>query len=312
MPALGKDKPSRAYANTRFVLELDGAGPVGVLTSIDGGHFKSEPIGQQVGQEGLVTRYPGRQKWDEFTIQVGTSMAKPFWDWIQASIDLKPQRKNGAVVALDFDGYERGRRTFQNALISEIQFPALDAKAKAPAFISVKIAVEYMEYKYSSQGAKRSNPEATLAKQKQYVPANYQVNIDKVGPAISRHVVKVDPVTIKQNIILNPIGNEKWARIEAGRIDQPMLSLYVPETYGDPWMKWWKSFVGEVEHDSGNESSGSIVYLASDCSTHLLSMEFKGIGITSVTFDKHEAGSEAIRNLKVDLYTETMSFSPGA
>ena len=64
--ALGKSKEARTYAATRFVLELDGQN-VGILHSVDGGHLKSEPVGEQVGGEGLVTRYPGRQKFEDIT-----------------------------------------------------------------------------------------------------------------------------------------------------------------------------------------------------------------------------------------------------
>src|SRR5579871_2135454 len=261
----GNDK--RAFANARFYLELDGQ-RVGVLQSVDGGQFKSEAIGQQVGSEGLVTKYPGRQKFDEITLSAGTSMSPGFWKWIKASIDNNYQRRTGAIVACDFDGNERARRTFSEALISEIQFPALDAKAKSPSYIQVKIAPEYLEYK-RADGAKQTNPESSLSKQKMFVPANYQVTLENMPKEITKHVVKVDAITVKQNIIQNPICNEKWARIEPGRIEQPTLSMYVPETYSKPWYDWWKSFVGEMNHDPGNETTGSIVYLAADCTTQL-------------------------------------------
>ncbi len=310
MPPLSSDKKQRMFPNARFYLELDGT-PVGVLNSVDGGAFKSEPIGQQVGGEGLVTRYPGRQTFDEITITAGTAMTPGFWKWIKASIDNNYQRRNGAIVACDFDGVERARRTFSEALISEIQFPALDAKAKAPAFIQVKISPEYLDYT-RADGSTKTNPETTLTKQKLWVPANYQVTLENMDKETTKHIVKIDPITIKQNIIQNPISYEKWSRLEVGRIEQPTLSLYVPETHSKPWFAWWKKFVAEMEHDESNETTGSIVCLASDCTTQLMTLSFQGLGITGITFDKHEGGAEAIRQLKVDLYCETMDFSAGA
>jgi len=306
---VGSDKPRRAYAGNRFILELDGV-PAGVLTSVDGGQFKSEAIAQKVGSQGLVTQYPGRQKFEDITIQVGTSMSQGFWDWMKASIDTKPTRKNGAIVACDFDGNERSRRTFKDALISEIQFPALDASAKTPAFIQVKISPEFMDY--DKKGGKKTNNGVTLEKQKMFVPANYKITVQRIDAGITKHVVKVDPITIKQNIIVNAIGSELYPRIEAGRVDHPVISVYVPENYVQPWMTWWKSFVGEMKHDSSNEAWASIAFLASDVSTELMTLKFEGVGITGLTFDKHDAGGEGIRTVKVDLYTEKMSFEGGA
>lgn len=310
MPVLGKSKESRTFAAARFILELDGQN-VGVLHSVDGGHFKSEAIGEQVGSEGLVTRFPGRQKFDDFTIQLGASMTPGFWKWVKASIDNKYQRRNGAVISCDFDGRERGRRTFSNALISEIQFPAPDAKSKNPAMITVKISPEYMQYVRADAAVKtRSNLQVT--KQKMWVPQNFQFNLDAIPKEVTRHIVKLDAITVKQNIIVNPIGNELWPRKEVGRIEFPTLSVYVPETYSKSWYQWWDKFVAKGEHIPANESSGSLVYLASDCTTQLMTLTFKNIGITGITFDKFEAAGEPIRCIKVDLYTESMEFSTGS
>ncbi len=305
---LGTDKGKRAYGAARFALEFDGKGRVGVLASVDGGNFKAEPVGEQIGGDGLVTSYPGRQKFEDITLQVGTSMTREFWDWIKASIDNNYQRRSGAIVAYDFDGKERARRTFKEALISEISFPALDATASGPAYISVKIAPEYMEY---ASGGGGSVPPAELKQQKKFVPANFRLNLEKIDKDVTRVVTKIEGLTIKQNIIDNPIGNELWARKEVGRIEMPTLSLSLPETYVAPFMKWWKTFVGDGEHDHKNETTGSLEFLDSTCTETLMTLSFDGVGITGVSLDKHDAGGAAIRMAKVDLYIDSMSYQAG-
>jgi phage tail-like protein len=304
-------KEQRAFFSGRFVLELgDGgkSGAVDLVYSVDGGHFKAEAIGEKVGAEGLETRQPGRQKFDDITVQIGTAMSPKFWEWIKASIDNKYKRQNGAVVAYDFDGKERSRRSFYDALIAEVQFPTLDAKAKQPAFITVKIAPERMEWKKGSGSpAPTSNP----VKQKLWIPANFRFRIDGLGDGM-RWVQKVDALTIKQNIIMNPIGKEKYVRKEVGRIEYPNLSFYIPETYGEPFLTYWKDFVGEMNHSGDREKTGTIEYLSSDLSKTLMTLSFEGVGITGVTYDKHEAGTDNIRMYKVDCYMEKMKLTPGA
>lgn len=305
---LASSKVNRSYTASRFVLEIEGQ-QVGVLNSVDGGHLKAEPIGEQVGVDGTVTRYPGRQKFDDISLSVGTSMAPLFWKWIKDSLDNKYSRRSGAIVAYDFDGNERARRTFTEALISEIQFPALDAKAKQPAFLVVKISPEVITYERKDGGKIGSPGDAT--KQKKWVPANWQLSLENLSSEVTRHVTKIDSLTVKQNIINNPIGRELYTRREPGRVDLPTISLHVPETRSKEWVKWWDKFVAKGDHVNKNETSGSLVYLANDCKTQLMTLTFKGVGITALTFEKHDAGADNIRTLKVDLYMETLEFASG-
>lgn len=306
MPNLSQvNKNQRAFISGRFVLEIDGT-QAGLVVSMDGGHFKSEPIGEKVGAEGLETRYPGRQKWEDITIQVGTTMSPGFWNWVKRSVDNNYERRNGALVAYDFDGKERSRRSFYDALIAEVQFPALDAKAKTPAFITVKISAEHMEWK---EGRGEGATPPAVNKQKLWVPSNFRFTID--GMPDMQWVQKVDQMTVKQNIIENPIGKEAYARKEIGRLEYPNFSFYVPETYAKPWMGWWQRFVADGSHEHGDEKHGSVEYLSQDLAKTLMTIEFLGLGITGVSFDKHDAHSDQIRMVKVDCYCESMTFRPG-
>lgn len=298
-------KDARTYVSGRFELELDGHS-CGVLTAVDGGHFKSEPIGEQVGGDHLVTRYPGRQKFEDITLTVGSAMSPQFWTWVKSSIDHKPSRRNGAIVARDFDNRERSRRTFKDALIAEVGFPQLDAASKGPKQVTVKISPETMSYAEGS-GAQAAAGSGDVTKQKQAIPSNFRVTIDGIDADDTKRVSKVDAFAIKQNIITAPVGGLLYAPKEAGRMEFPTLTVYVPESHAEPWVKWWEKFVGAGEHIGKNERTGSITYLDSSLTKTLLQIELQGVGITGLTFDKLDAQTDKIRQLKVDLYVESMS-----
>ena len=305
-------KDQRAYFSGRFAVELDlMKKQLGTVVSVDGGHFKSEAIGEQVGGEGKETRYPGRQKFDDITITIGTLTMPGWWSWFKQSIGNKYKRTNGAIITYDFDGKERERRTIKDALLAEIAFPTLDAKAKSPATISIKLAPEQMEWAETKGSNGDVARGGVINKQKLWVPANFRLGIDGFDKEVMRWVQKVDGFTIKQNIILNPIGDEKYVRKEIGRIEWPALTFYIAEHKAKPFLDWWKSFVGQMEHTSNNEKTGFIEYLASDCSTVVGRIDFGGIGITGCTFEKHDAGTDAMRFLKVECYTESMEVKPG-
>mgnify|MGYP001009380685 CR=1 FL=1 len=296
---------ARAYVSGRFELEINNQ-PVGVLNAVDGGHFKSEPIGEQVGGEGLVTRYPGRQKWEDITITCGASMSQLFWDWIKECIDNNPTRRSGAIVARDFDNRERSRRTFIDAIISEIQFPQLDLKSKSPKNITVKIAPEQMSFE-SKVGPKPKTGPGSVERQKKQTPQNFGFKIEGIDDWFTSRVVKIDAFSVKQNVINAPVGGLLYAPKETGRIEHPTISIYTPEAHITPWMKWWEQFVGRGEHIGANERTGSITYLNSTFQEELIQLDLRGIGITGITFDKLDGHVEQIRHAKIDLYVETMS-----
>ena len=298
----------RSYVSGRFELELDGH-EVGILNAIDGGHFKSEAIGEQVGGEGLVTRYPGRQKFEDITITCGSTMSPTFWRWVEECVGNKPTRRNGAIVARDFNNRERSRRTFRDAIISEVQFPQLDLKSKSPKNITIKIAPEFMQYQ-SGNGARRTTgPGGDMPRQKKQTPQNFVFQMEGFDSANTRRVVKIDSFTVKQNVINASVGGLLYAPKEMGRIEYPTLSIYLPETYADPWLKWWEEFVGRGNHVGKNERTGGIKYMDSAFKEELLHLDFRGVGITGITFDKLEGHGESIRNVKVDLYIESMKLA---
>src|SRR6266849_6182135 len=109
----------RPYTGGLFSLELDGT-PVGGVISIDGGQFKSEPVKWSTGRNFVTHYFPGKPKYEDVTVTMGMATSADFWDWIKASLGNKPKRKSGALVVYDLKGRERQRRTFADALITEI------------------------------------------------------------------------------------------------------------------------------------------------------------------------------------------------
>jgi phage tail-like protein len=304
---ISQEKQHRAFIAGRFELELNRE-PCGLLYSIDGGNFKSEAIGEKVGGDGLVTRYPGRQKFDEITFTIGPAMAPQFWKWIKDSLHNNPSRRHGEIVALDYDHNERSRRAFYDALVSEIQFPALDAKSKEGKRITIKIAPERVVY--APEIRPRGQPVAIDYRvQKEALPANFAFRLDGIDKEITRRVSKIEAFSVKQNIIENPVGGLLFVKKEAGRVEFPTISFMIPESHVKPFMKWWEEFVGEGNHVHSKERNGSIEYLDSTMRKVIGTISLQGVGITGVTFDKHEGHSEQVRQAKVDLYVESLDFN---
>jgi len=313
---MGDNRRLAPYSGGRFVLELDQNKAVGYVTSIDGGHFKSDTVqslvGGRPGQTGgdfLVGRYPGKPKFDDITITVGAAMSPAFWKWVEATVNNKPERRNGALVGYDFNSKERSRRTFSRALISEIGFPALDAATKASAIMTIKIAPENLEYKEGDNSAlQHSQAQDEFKKQKLWLTSNFRFSLDKFKGDDALRTAKVEGFSIKQNVITNPMGNERYPRREVGRVELPQLQVSFSESALGRWMKWYEA---SVVKGNPEETNGVITYLASDNSTELMHLELGGVGLTSLEVDKYEAQKEGLARVKATLYVESMKLVSG-
>jgi phage tail-like protein len=302
----------KTYTGGRFSFEFDDKTTAGFVGGIDGAHFKSDPISYQQGADFFVTKYAGRAKYDDITINVGAAMSPPFWKWVSSSLDGKPQRRNGALVGYDFDFCERSRRSFFSGLIAEIGFPALDAASKNAASLSVKITPEYVEYK-KGDGHRLTGGQAQdqMTKQKRWLTSNFRFTLDRFKGSNAMSSVKVEAFTVKQNIIDNPVGNEKHSRKEVGRLELPQIVVTFPEHQMESWMEWWDNAVRKGDRKD-QYTTGVITYYASDQSTELMHIELSGVSLVSVELDKYEAQKEAIATAKATLNIEGLKLNTGA
>ncbi|HXH89679.1 MAG TPA: phage tail protein [Gaiellaceae bacterium] len=148
-------KPARpSHAAGHFALELDGKG-AGLVESVEGG----AAVGTVVRELGRNTYYQkkhiGNVKYEEISFQAGTGLGKAFYDWISETLNGRGSRRSGAFVSTDFNYKELSTMSFQQALLTAVTFPALDAGAKETAYLTVEVAPETTKI-LSGSGRRRS------------------------------------------------------------------------------------------------------------------------------------------------------------
>ena len=189
----------RAYSGAIFALELDQDDEGGLFKSVEGGNIKADLIKYQNGMEKPVYLRSGKPKYEDIKVQVGMSMSKPFYQWIQSFCAGTDDRRTGAIVAADFTFQERARREFAEAIITEVGFPKLDGGDKNACFMSVTISPETVVYKPGSGKSKIANQKAKYT-QKMWAASNFDFKIDGFAEAC-KQVTKVDAFTIKMKPI---------------------------------------------------------------------------------------------------------------
>jgi phage tail-like protein len=299
----GAAGPGRSYVAGRYGIELDGVF-MGFVQSAEGGHAYSEVVSELVGAERVARKHIGNVKYEEITIRVGANMPKAFYQWLQETMAGQSSRKNGAIIAADYNYRETERLTFTNALITEISFPALDAASKDPAYITIKISPE------TTRRAKPTGQPLPLlgAKHKQWLPANFRLRIDGLEQSTSR-VNKIEALTVKQKVVTDAIGESRDYEIEPTSLEIPNLVVTFSEHEADAWYDWAESFIIAGENGADKEKNGSLEFLAPNLKDVLFSLSFQHLGIFKLTPDKVEAGSEQIRRVKAEMYVEEMAMS---
>ena len=296
----------RSYTAGRFAFILDGEQLSGYPLDAEGGEAYADVLVDPPGPDGVARKRPGRVKYGDITLKTGIGMSKGFYEWVKSAFDGKYERRNGAVIAANFDYRERARVQFSDALITEVGMPALDAASKDAAKMTVKFAPEITRRSVKSAG-KQLPPPPSGNNQKAWLPSNFRLRIDGLDAACSR-VNKIEALTIKQKVTENAVGELRDYEKEPASVEVPNLVITVPESHAKAFYDWHEDFVIKGENTPDREKGGTLEYLANDLKTVLFTLTFSNLGIFKLVPDKVESGSDQIRRVKAEMYCEDIRF----
>ena len=285
----------RAYVAAHFALELDGDGTMGFLRSADGGGLTTDIQTYQPGHKLDLWRQVGRPKYGDITLQVGMGMSRAFYAWIADFFNRKVTRKTGAIVGADFS----------DALISEVQLPALDGSSKDAALMTVKIVPESMEYKTIADGPRILAPHHPHGN-KLWHAANFRFTVDGFGDSFKR-TTKIDQFTIKQQILEYQSGHRRTSTRVPGRVEHPNINVYVPEVDAEAIVAQANERLITYKKPGDGGMTGTIEFLTPDKQT-LCTINLKGVDIVSAEPQKLDASAEALALVKLQIQVEAMEF----
>ena len=295
---------ARSYVAGTFQLKLEGI-ETGFIKSVDGGAIAAEVIHETVGPTAYVKKHVGPPRYEDFSIEVGLWMARTVYEWIQASLKMNYQRKNGSIVAYDFNLEARSEREFYNALITEVTFPKLDGASKDQCYMNLKFSPEIIRNKKAS--GKATLP-PVRASQEMWLASNFRLEIAGLD---CTKVSAIDSFTVKQTAVSDGIGDGRDSLKEPGRIEFPNLSITLAEQSAQTWLDWFEDFVVKGNNGEGNEKTGALVFLSANRQTELGRVNFFNLGIFKLSATKGDAAAEQIRRITAQLYCERMELQIG-
>jgi hypothetical protein len=272
---MGSD--GRSYVTGYYGLVLDGI-DCGLAQKVEGGDVEGE----------------GRV----LTLQMGLSMGQPVKDWIDASLAMSYMRKSGEIKAADADRSVHRVSEFENALLTEIGFPACGGSATGVAFMTLKFSPWIVRNK-KGDGSKVDNP-ADMS-QKQWHPSDFRLTIDGLHGATEK-VSKVDAIVIKQSVVSDQVGSERDYFKEPGKVDYPNIRITLPEADSADFSAWHDDSAGS----HSGKKNGRLAYLDPE-RNELLVLELKGLGIHKISKASTTNNEDKIASVTVEMYVENIT-----
>jgi hypothetical protein len=292
--------PTRSYAAGRFALEIEG-NIVGSVTGAEGGLAFGEVV-REPSEDFFFKKHLGNAGFRDIRLEFGADMDKSFYNSIALALQGQLVRLNGAILGADFNNNVVSRLEFQDALITEVGFPAADAASKDVVRLSIVLSPDRTALNRKPSG--KLNLKSTIT-QKKWLSSTFRLTIDGVD---TKRVTKIDALTIKLPRLR--FGDEvACLHCEnlsgPAQVDFPDLVVTTGEP-ADSWYDWFEGFVVQGNNDDSQEKGGTLEYLASDLKTVLFTIKFRNLGIFELMQAAVDAGGSSVPRLLAAMYCESM------
>lgn len=284
---------ARIFPPGHFALELDGVS-AGYARNIQGGGAVADVIQEKVGADHLVHKHVGAVHYDDIVVTCGAGMSRAFYDWVGQASTLQGARKDGAVIVYDNGNKEVSRLNWYSGLITEIDFPALDARSKDAFSMTIKISPEY------TRSVKGGGNQAVLKPHKSLVTSGFRLTIDGLEEAC-KYVSRIEPIAFVQKLTKVATGASRDYSNELAAAELGNLLITLPESRAKAFYDWFEDFVIRGNSGSANEKNGKL-------ETGPFTLTFGNLGLLKMTRPSAQGASEIFKT-KAEMYCESIQFS---
>ncbi len=290
----------------QFLLELEGK-LAGRFFGFTGGMAVGDTVVERIGSGQVVHKHVGGVRYEDMVLVCGTGMSRTFYDWAGSSFNGGFQRMSGAVMSLGHDSKSTGQLEFQNALVSSLELPKLDASSKDPGYLTISLTPEFTSFK--KPGDTPNLGVYTSGLPKAWTIGAFRLDIDGLT-AECRYVTRVESLRLGQVIVKDVVGSRRSPQNEAGGVNFSDLSVVLPRIHADGFYKWHQSFVVMGNSSSSGEKNGSLSFLGPGAMAPYFVVKLRGLGIKVISSPAF--GTATALPVTVTMYCQEMTFSAGA
>jgi hypothetical protein len=202
-------------------------------------------------------------------------------------------------VFCDYNFKEQSRLQFNNALITELAFPALDASVQEIASLTFTIQPQRTLFSNTSSGANVPGFAAQAAKK--WLRSKFLLRIDGAEAACAS-VNKIDAIVVKQPLPTGP-------GVPAPPLEIPNITFTLRSLDAKEVSDWFEDFVLKGNNGQGKERAGRLEFLDASLKTTLFNLKLSNLGIVRIGQERSEDQAQVIARVTVEVYCEQMEFS---
>ncbi|MEO5880787.1 MAG: hypothetical protein ABIQ06_00070 [Caldimonas sp.] len=288
--------PAVNYPATKFLLTLEGK-PAGFLSSISGGEPFAK-ISEVLLATGVTNKRVAELGYEPITFDVDLPLEKPVYDWLNTFLDNSQQLTSGFIAILDNSMIERRRLEWDEALITRVTFPAVDAASKDRGQLQCVIQPTRTRRVESSGARVNATPTRSAS-----LVSNFRFALAGLE-APAAQVSRIEPLVVRQ-----PVATVD-GRPKAGTLEIPAVKFLVAANSAGPLFAWFDDFVMKGHNAANDERNGSLLFLGPQLKDVLLGVLLKNLGIVRVSELRDVTGGSSIERVRAELYCEQMQLSP--
>lgn len=283
------------------VLSFEGARGIIPIRSVSGGFVQGKVV-EQLLADGSTQKRIGGIITIPLTFESGLSGT--LLPWVADSLQQPGViARNARVSLLDAEYRERSARVLENAIVSRVSFPALDASAKSAAYVTLELRPRSVSYRDGSGSALTSISRTSSS----MMAANFRLEIDGLPTGSVR---RIEPLTwTLPDPGASAIGDSREYETAPSPASIGSLKLHADMSDIEPWHDWYESSVIKGNTSETSERNGRLSLLSADLSRSLLDVELGGLGIFSLQQTPAEANADTLNEFTVELYVQRIAIS---
>jgi len=288
-----------------FELSIDGAKSTHYLKSVEGGWIKAAEMKESVGRDNIQIKHHSTVEIEPFACEMGMAATRDVMKWLKESRDKQWCYRSGEIAHGNMNMKIVFLHQFKNALLTEVGFPACDAKSKETAYLKLKMLAQTVET--SAQPGTTAMNAWGGPKQKQWSASAFRFHVD--GVPDSDYVSKVDAFTIKQGVNKTYTGKHRFPTIVPSKLEIPGLSGTINMSSARGFLDWYQATMAmEVGSQADKaEKEAVLEFLSPDYSKAICRIRFHRVGLTGISVLQSQANAESTKALKFDLSVEDVT-----
>lgn len=285
------------HAGAHYALDIDGL-PVESLRTISGLDLQADVASGLPGPGLAPKKHVADVSWSSGRASIGMGMGQAMYQWMKDAFAQGASRADGSLATADVNFRQRSRIAFEDALLTAVTVPRLDAASKESGAFDIEFAPERVRW---AKGDGSDIRPGHGSKQQPWVCSNFRFSL---GTLPCARVAGIESFTWR---CAAAPGAGPGAPSQAVAVTVPDLRISISLADYDAWAQAAHAWFVDGRHLEADEMDGVITLLTPDLQTPLGEIVLGNVGFKRFSQLPAADGSDALYRFTVDLYVERMS-----